>query len=434
MRISALLLAMAVTSPAQDLTGILQRLEKLEQQNLALAAEVAELKKQLASRETSSSEVQENRTEELQQIKVESSQKLPISITGMALFNLYSNGAYNGGLQVPNSASAQRFPRSAGATFRQTVLGLQFQSPTGVLGAEIAGNLYFDFFANPSGQNAPVVNLNNLARLRIATIEARWKHVSLSVGQDKPLISVREPVSLAQVGVSPLTGAGNPWLWQPQVRLETRLPLGTRSQLRPQFSIIQTAETSANVPANFASTLETSRPGWEFRLPYRYDFGNDRMVEIAGGVHLSTTHVAGTSVPSRLYTFDWLITPIQKIEFSGLFYRSQNIAHLGTNRQGFVVLGPGRADPIHGYGGWAQLAYSPTLRWQFHFYGGQQDDRDRDLLPGSIGRNFTYAANTMYRIAPNVIVSWEARQARTQYVNLGKRLNNRYDLAIAYLF
>ena len=39
-------------------------------------------------------------------------------------------------------------------------------------------------------------------------------------GLEKPIFNPREPHWLAQVGISPLTGAGNLWLWLPQVRLE----------------------------------------------------------------------------------------------------------------------------------------------------------------------------------------------------------------------
>jgi hypothetical protein len=40
----------------------------------------------------------------------------------------------------------------------------------------------------------------------------------------------------------------------------------------------------------------------------------------------------------------------------------------------------------------------------------------------------------MYRLAPNVIVSLEGGQVRTAYYQIGNRLNDHYDLAIAYLF
>jgi hypothetical protein len=48
--------------------------------------------------------------------------------------------------------------------------------------------------------------------------------------------------------------------------------------------------------------------------------------------------------------------------------------------------------------------------------------------------NRTGAANVQYRIAPNVIVSLEALQIRTTHLESGLFKNNRYDLAVAYLF
>jgi hypothetical protein len=40
----------------------------------------------------------------------------------------------------------------------------------------------------------------------------------------------------------------------------------------------------------------------------------------------------------------------------------------------------------------------------------------------------------MFRLAPNVVLSFEALQMRTTPVGGPTRHNNRYDLAIAYLF
>ena len=57
-----------------------------------------------------------------------------------------------------------------------------------------------------------------------------------------------------------------------------------------------------------------------------------------------------------------------------------------------------------------------------------------DLPSGYISRNQGYFSNLMYRIAPNVIVSLEGGQVRTTYIGLGNRLNDHYDLGVAYLF
>ena len=162
--------------------------------------------------------VQERRTEELAETKVEASQKRPLSITGMALFNSYINGRNNGATDHPTLASLNSTPAVDGGTFRQSVIGLRYSSPNTVWGAHVNGALYLDLFANtpsaapprstdpdaPTYQDRAVsVNLGRLVRLRVATIELDWKDRSVLVGNDKPIISPREPSSLAWVGSRP---------------------------------------------------------------------------------------------------------------------------------------------------------------------------------------------------------------------------------------
>jgi hypothetical protein len=427
----------------QGLAAILARLDKLEQQNRELMQEVQSLRQQLASQKPGPPveerlEVQERRTEDLAQTKVEASQRLPVSITGMLLFNTFWNGRFSGAQDNPTVASLNPTPRTAGATLRQTVLGLKFQSPTTVLGAQVNGSVYMDFYANPAStfglERAVSNNLSRLMRLRIATVELDWGSTNLLVGQDKPILSPREPNSLAQVGVSPLTGAGNPWLWQPQARLEHRFRFSDATDVRAQVGVFQTSEQSAGVPTEFAPTLESSRPGLEGRLAFRHGFANDGHIEIAPGFHVSTTHVAATSVPSRMYSVDWSIAPNARLDFSGMFFTGENTANLGTLRQSFTIIATRRVIPIHTLGGWAQLSYAATPRLTFNLYGGQHDDRDRDLRPNGIGKNFAYAGNALYRIAPNIILGFETMQVRTNYIGAARRLNNHYDLALAYQF
>lgn len=444
---------------SETLQRILDRIESLERQNAELTREVQALRQQVGGpkEETTAAtvperlDVQESRTEELAQTKVEASQKLPISITGMVLFNAFLNSGSDGGQENPTIAVPFDTPRTGGGSFRQTVLGLQFHSPRTVWGAQVKGSLYVDFFATQNTgpppfragnditddeyqERASGLHLNQLARLRIATVDMEWKTRTLTFGQDKPIISVREPTSLAQVGVSPLTNAGNPWLWQPQIRFEQRWTLSEGAGLRAQIGIFQTAETAASIPGEFVNTLESSRPGLEGRIVFRQALSTGGHFEIAPGFHLSTTHVAATSVPSRLYTLDWSISPITNIDFTGLFYSGENTAHLGTLRQGFTIFELRSALPVHSLGGWGQIAYTATPRLSFHIFGGQQDDRNRDLRFGGVSRNLAYAGNAMYRIAPNVILSFEAMQIRTTYIGAGTRLINRHDLALAYQF
>src|SRR5580704_1469127 len=129
---------------------IMDRLDRLEQENRDLAAEVQSLRAELAGTVKSNppiagyqapSEppaqpsvdervaVQERRIEEQAQSKVEASQKFPISLTGMVLFNGFLNGKANNGQEDPTTASLSGATAYGGGTLGQSVLGLLFQGP-----------------------------------------------------------------------------------------------------------------------------------------------------------------------------------------------------------------------------------------------------------------------------------------------------------------
>ena len=428
-------------SPDQN-TAILERLDRLEKQNRELLAEIRLLREQVqksgeapsadqSANQTNGAtdehvEVNEHRIDELAQTKVEASQKFPIQLTGMALFNAFRNGRYGGNAQYPVVAGLNEGRSGGGGSFRQSIIGLRFQGPNTVLGGKLSGSLYLDLFGGSGG------SLNQLVRLRIAKVQMDWAKTTLFFGQDKPLISQREPDSLAQVGVSPLTAAGNPWLWLPQVRLEQRFPLTQKLTWKAEAALLQTNEYS-NVSVSAESLIESARPAVEARVSAHYKWTKDRTAELGTGLHVSTSHFNGFSVPSRLFTVDWLIKPESWLELKGLFFRGRNFASLGA-LGGFTQIGTNTPLAIGGSGGWAEVRFLPTQRLSLNIYGGQQDDQNRYLVTGRIGKNQAYAANMTYLLAPNVLGSFEAGRVRTTYLGIGNRVNNHYDLAIAYLF
>ncbi len=440
---------------------VLSRLEHLEQTNQALAEEIRALRKELAGLRAPQPDapaqtaaqavpdpqpaqsaqpaaeaqaVEQNRIDELAQTKVEASQKFPIRITGMALFNAYTNGRYNNQSDNPTIASLAQGEATGGGTLRQTTLGLLFDGPAMFLGGKVSGSLYMDFFGGSTS------SLNHLVRLRTAAINLAWTNTTLTVGQDKPIISPRDPDSYAQVGVSPLTGAGNLWLWQPQVRLEQRYSFDRDTGLKAQVGVFQTSLLNiVSDPDAYATQLpgqqsEDSSPGAEGRLELWHQWAETGRVEIAGGFHVNRNHVGPFELPSNIYTLDWFFRPFQKLEFSGTYFHGRNVAVVGGLLQGYDVLPGGRWLSVGSSGGWAQLRFPVTPRLAFDIYGGQQDDENADLVSGFIAKNQAYFANVMYRLAPNVIVSLEGGKVRTSYFQLGDRLNDHYDLAVAYLF
>ena len=280
--------------------------------------------------------------------------------------------------------------------------------------------------------------LDQGARIRTATLGLDWDTRSVTAGLDKPLFAVRDPASLAQVGVSPLTGAGNLWLWIPQVRFEQRVKLGPSAGFRAQVAAVQTREigTAVTAPGDaYNPDVGPTRPGIEGRFEL-FAGGEERRIEIAPGFHRSVSHVGPVSVPSNVISVDWLMRPLAAFDLSGIFFAGQNVSHLGTGgiRQGFVISEYGDIRAVRARGGWAQAAWRPVQRLTVRGFGGIHDDRNSDLFTGAIGRNLAWGANLEYRLAPNVLAGLEAAQVRTKYLGGSTARNNHYDLALAYLF
>lgn len=425
---------LAAQTSAPEIPQILDRLNRLEEQNRALSEEVRQLRQELAAAHGQPGPaapsveekvaVNDSRIEEMAQSKVEASQRFPIRITGMALFNGFLNSAGSGGDRYPTFAWPGR-QSSGGGSFYQTTLGLEYSGPQAFLGGKVHGSVYMDF---AGGSGTP---LDLGFRLRTGEIQIDWTDRSLMAGVQSPIFAPRQPTSLAQVEVPALAGAGNLWLWLPQVRFEQKIRLSDTSGVRAQVGVVQTAEMQLYQQGPHSP--EPARPGIEGRFQFYHGATDGRRIEIAPGFHSSITHVAGSSVSSNLFSLDWFTNPWQKLEFTGAFFSGQNVGPVG-GITGYTVLPTGIAIPVHSKGGWGQLTLLATPRLSFHIFSGLEDGRTVDLSPYAIGRNWLYGANFFYRLAPNVLVGVEASQARTAYIDSRLRLNNHYDLALAYLF
>jgi hypothetical protein len=451
-RLAFALLALALKSFAQDgadssvvMKKILERLDSLEKENKELIESVNSLRAELAASRSSVSNaattntkpdepslservgVEEQRTAEQAQTKVEAAHKFPIQLSGMLLFNAFANSAnytpepYIGG----NLLSG---PNRDGATLRQSLLGFEFQGPRVAGDGRVSGFITMDFFGGTSDP------LYIRPRLRRAGISIDWSNRSITFGQDKPLISPYQPDSLAEVGVPPLAGAGNLWLWLPQLRYEERLHLRTNTGVTAQVAVMQTEESYENPPARLATTLEPSRPALEGRIALWHKLDDTRRFEFAPGFHVSTTHVGGASVDSHLFSFDWLVTPSSHLQFSGTFFKGENVAALGALGNGFVITPSGALRPVNSTGGWAQVAFPITSRLTLNIYSGLENDRSPFFTEYNLVHNWTYASNVIYHLGPNVVVGLEALQMRTRsFFDVGGR-QNHYDLAVGYLF
>jgi cell division protein FtsB len=412
------------------LKRILERLEAVEKQNEQLMQEIQSLRAEVAqSRATAPVEdrldVAENRIEEQAQTKVEASQRMPLKFSGIALFNTFLNSkAAN---YPTNYSTLLTGPDRSGATLGQSQLGIAFSGPELPWGGHVSGDVDMDFL---DGAAAGSYSLS----LRRGVINFDWSSRSISVGQDRPLISARQPDSLAEVVVPPLAGEGNFWLWQPQFRYVERFRLGASSGIDVAGSLIETDEQAAFVPSYFPRYLDPSRPALEGRVNLWHSFNDNARFDIASGFHESTTHVNGYSVPSRIATLDWSISPNKWVRLTGLFFGGRNMANLGGFEDGFSLFPYEAPIAVHGIGGWSQLAFTLTPRLTLNTFCGFTAPRTSDLSFGASAHTASCAANAVYRIAPNVLVAAEALQERFGYLDQPHTVQNHYDLAIGYLF
>ena len=371
-----------------DLQQILDRLDRIEQENKTLTDEVRALRAELASSRgatppteppiTERVAVAEQRIADQQQTKVEASQKLPITLTGMVLFNAWMNGRASGGAEFPTTASQTNSSSAAGATVSQSVLGMKFQGPEVLGGGQLSGSLYFDTWGG-----SPSNSLNHLIRVRTAAIQIDWKNTSIVAGQDKPIVSPREPDSLAQVQVSPLTGAGNLWLWQPQVRVDQRFAF------RPAGGTHRAGRRLRNRRA-FLCVARRRQLRARLRSPSRRRRTLRILAHSSARTPASKSHLGSMKAPrtpedsprpSRLFTVDWLIQPAwRKSSSPGCSSPAKtqpgSAACARASRSSTIPAPFPSEPPADG----RQFSYLATKRLTFNIFGGQENDRAADLL------------------------------------------------------
>jgi hypothetical protein len=250
-------------------------------------------------------------------------------------------------------------------TFRQSIAGFDYLGGQSVLGARVRGSLFMDFYEGLSESGAGYSPI----RLRTASFGLDWKATSVSFAVDKPIFSPRDPASFSYFGISPLTASGNLWRWQPQIRAEHRLTLGPADSLRAQAALFQTYE-DAGYDGAYVKGIDRRRPGLQGRIEYSHALNETRRIVVAPAFHVSSSHVDGQSIPSRLFAFDWFANPLEKVEFSGAFFSGRNIHHLGALRQGFQARPNGSITAVHSRGGWSQLSFPLTPRLTFNVFGG----------------------------------------------------------------
>lgn len=440
------LLIFAAGASAQQISSdtaqkILDRLDALEKQNEALIAEVKELRETVKNAQAASGshvehlqeqvEVQAQQIKDQAQTKIASSQRFSMALTGMFLFDSYLYTGQTASSLIPDSSLYTMGGSTAGATLRQSIIGFNFGGPQLPGGGSMHGSLSMDFYAQTQNEQT---GINDILRIRRGVVSFDWKNRSVIVGQDKSLISPLQPTSFAWVGVPPLSGAGNLWLWRPQVRYEERIPVSSSTQATLQAAALETDEYYSTQYLPAGEYAPSNRPAFQARIELQHHWSDETWFAVGVGAHASETHLLGHSIPSRVVSMDALYKPFRKLELTGTLFYGENFANLGGEPPGVTVETNGAVIPVHGAGGWVQVALPVTSRLTFDVYAGRQGNDGNDLNQYEIFRTLTYAGNILYRLTPNVVIGFEGSANRLDEYDARQFLTNRYDATVAYLF
>ena len=310
------------------------------------------------------------------QTKLETLSKYPLRVTGLLLFNAFSNTGVIDNIDLPTQALpaySGQAQGSVGATLRQTILGLDAQGPH-LAGARSSASLSVDFFGDLG--YSPFSFPNGSVRLRRARIGLDWANTTLDAGIEEPLISPLSPASYATVAQPALAWTGNLWTWAPQIRLEQRVPVRT-GQIHFEaglFDPLPTEQTGSHAFRSPSPGELAHQPALEGRASFHSGEG-EHAFTLGMGAYSSQQNYGTTDVHSWAATADWTVPLGTHFEISGEAYRGRALGSLGGGAYKNVLTGIdprtglSRTNGVDAAGGWSQLKwlFLPTAEANLSF-------------------------------------------------------------------
>ena len=354
-----------------------------------------------------------------------------LQLHGRVLVKAFGNSRRVNNVDNPQFAREDGGPnvanRGVGMTIRDTRLGLALTVPE-VLGGAFTGDLDVDFYGGqvPSsgGRTSPLV------RLRTARGIVRWSAAELLVGQESPLVSGLNPMTLGSVGTPTFATAGNLWLWLPQVRFGVTTSRARRARWGWQAAVLAPTSGDPSGPhdTDYDVAERAQRPFLQART--YLSVGEAEMLrEIGCGVHHGRLElILDQPVDSRAFACDLMLPVTDRLELRGEFFVGQGLRGLGGGGIG-QNFAPGE-QIIPTQGGWAQLNAMP--RASVHLgvgCGSDQPDHPQAIRR----RNDACAAHAIVRPAGPVFFGLEARRIRTAYVT-GRFSNDHVTAGFGFEF
>lgn len=392
------------------------------------------------------------KVDEQYQTKVESASKYRVRLSGIALFNLFSNRGVVENIDNPaiaRSPSGFESGSSFGGSLRQSLIGLEAFGPN-IAGARTSGDVQFDFAGGfPESSNAVTFGL---VRLRTARLRLQWKNTSVIGGQDGLFFAPLAPTSFASLSTPALSYAGNLWAWIPQLRVEHTIPLSDTSSVSFAVGILDgvTGEPPASDYLRTAQAGEQSgQPAYATRAAWSHTIWGSPLTLGAGAYYNRQNWGFNRSVDGWAAVSDIKIPLGRWFTLSGEFYRGRAIGGLAAATGRSVVFNGELTDPatqvlgLNSVGAWTQLKFSPTAKLEFNGAFGQDNPFASDLrrftiteshVNSLVARNREAFANVIVRPRSDLVLSLEYRHLRTFELPRSSESADHINLSAGVLF
>ena len=389
------------------------------------------------------------------QTKVESGSKYRLRLNGLVLLNLFTNRGAVDSADLPglvDGPDALGRANSTGVSLRQSQIGMEVFGPE-VAGARTRGDVQVDF-AGGSPLTANGVVFGQM-RLRTGTIHLDWPHTSVVAGQDAPFFSALSPTSFATVAEPALAYAGNLWTWIPQIRVEHRVTLSEDSTLTLQAGILDglTGEAPPDSYTRTPQAGEFSRqPGYAARSAWSHSLFGQPMTFGAGGYYSRQNWGFGRNIDGWAGTLDWTAPLGPRLALSGEFYRGRALGGLGGGLYhsalftGYPTDPATRARGLDAIGGWSQLKFRASSKFEFNLAAGQDNPfagqiRAYPYSPYGVGllssplmRNQSELFNVIYHPRSDLVFSAEYRHISTYETDNTRYTADHVNLVMGILF
>jgi hypothetical protein len=408
------------------------------------------------SAETAPNSVQEttqllsSKIDDLYQTKVESASKYRVRLSGIVLFNLFSNRGTPDNLDVPSYITGPNQGNGEfGATVRQSEIGLEVFGPK-VFGARTSGSLSADFGGGfPSTWNGVDAGI---FRLRTASARLDWDNTSVVVGQDELFISPVSPSSYASLLVPAFNFAGNLWAWTPQIRVEHRFNLTDGQSISLQGGVLDNLAGEFPPDPYFRSAgpgEASGQPGFAARTAWNKKIGGQTLTVGAAGYYSRQDYGYGHTLDGWAGLLDWQLPLASRWALSGEFYRGRALGGLNAAFGRSVIYegNPGYSTtPIlaqDSVGGWMQLKFRATPKLEFNSGFGSDNPRASEARLGYASQEYVgplfvqnraVLGNMIFRPRSNLLLSAEYRYFQSFQLDSLSNNGQQINLMMGILF